>query len=133
MTAPPGLGEADVDPAPVQVTQGALDQAVLLQLADHPGQRALAQVHGFGQLLDPELVLRVLGQALQDLELADAQPVPLAEVPFQCRAHRGVGRRERAPRAHDLRMLVLPGHPGIGHADTGLLLTHGRSVAPTRQ
>ena len=125
MTVPPGIGEADVDAPPVQVAQGALDQAVLLQLRDHPGQRALAQVHGLGQLLDPELVLRVLGQALQDLELADAQPVPLAKVPFQCRGHRGVARRECAPRAHDLRGLARPGHAGIGHAHTGLLLTHG--------
>jgi hypothetical protein len=40
VTAPPGLGEADVDPAPVQVTQGALDQAVLRRRWRHTGPRS---------------------------------------------------------------------------------------------
>src|SRR5689334_11480213 len=102
VTAPPGLGEADVDAPPVQVAQRALHQAVLLEPADQPGQRALAQVHVLGQFLHPELVLLVLGQALQHLELGDAQPVPLAELPFQGRVHGGMPRGERAPGAHDL-------------------------------
>jgi MFS family permease len=36
---------------------------LLFEPSYHPGQRALAQVHGLGQLLDTELVLRVLREA----------------------------------------------------------------------
>jgi hypothetical protein len=44
MTAPPGAGAADVAAAPAGVAQRALDQAVLFQPADQPGQRAPSQV-----------------------------------------------------------------------------------------
>src|SRR5215813_14919916 len=103
VTAPPGLGEADVDAAPVQVAQGTLDQPVLFELADQPGQRALAEVHGLGQFLDAELVLLVLGQPLEYLELADPKSVPLAKLTVQGRNDRCVAGGERAPRDHDLR------------------------------
>src|SRR5580698_634321 len=46
-----GRGEGDVDGAPVLAAQTALDQPVFLQPVDQPGQRALAQVDRFGQLL----------------------------------------------------------------------------------
>ena len=37
------------------------------QPVDQPGQRALAQVDGFGQVLGAELPLLALGQPLEDL------------------------------------------------------------------
>lgn len=73
------FGDRDVDAAAVEVAEAAFDQAMLLQAADEPGQSALAQVHGVGQLLDAELVVRALGQAFQYLEVADAQAVTFAE------------------------------------------------------
>jgi MFS transporter len=97
MPAPPVLGEADVDAAAVVVAQRALDQAVLFEPADHPGQGALAQVHGLGQLLHPEQMPRILGETLQHLELGDPKAVPFAQIVFQGRAHRRVARCERAP------------------------------------
>ena len=116
MPSPAVLGEADVDTAAVVVAQRALDQAVLFKPADHPGQGALAQVHGLGQLLHPELVFGVLGEALQHLELGDPEAVPFAQVMFQGRAHRRVARHERAPLADQLR------YP-----------CHARSLAPHRR
>ncbi len=107
MTAPPGLGEADVDAAAVVVAQRALDQAVLFQPADQAGQRALAQVHRLGQFLDPELVPWVLGEPLQHLELGNPEPVPFAQVMFEGRGDRGVARHQRAPLADEFR------YPGL--------------------
>jgi hypothetical protein len=46
-----------------KVAQGPLHQAVLLEPADQPGQRALAQVHRLGEFLRPELVLLVRREA----------------------------------------------------------------------
>ena len=73
------VGEAHVDAPAVDVTHVPLHQAVLLEPADQAGQRALAQVHGIGQFLNAELVLLVLGKPLEHLELANAEPVPLAQ------------------------------------------------------
>ncbi len=56
---------------------------MLFQPPDQPGQRALAQVHGIGQFLGTELVLPALGQALEDLELADAKLVPPTKLVFE--------------------------------------------------
>ena len=60
----------------LHVALAALDQADAGQPVDKAGQGALAQVHGLGQFLGPELVVRALGQPVEDLELADAEPVP---------------------------------------------------------
>src|ERR1700749_2946784 len=88
--APALIGERDVDPAPVQVAQDALYQAVLLEPPDQPGQRALAQVHGAGQLLHAELVILALGQALQHLEVADPEAMAFAQLPVERAADDGM-------------------------------------------
>ena len=49
------LGQHHVDTAPIHVTAAPLDQAMPGQPVDQVGQRALAQVHGLGQVLGPEL------------------------------------------------------------------------------
>jgi hypothetical protein len=48
------LGEHHVNTAPIHVTAAPLDQAMPGQPVDQAGQRALAQVHGLGQVLGPE-------------------------------------------------------------------------------
>jgi hypothetical protein len=48
------LGEHHVDAAPVSLAPAPFDQAVPGQPVDQAGQRALAQVHGLGQVLGPE-------------------------------------------------------------------------------
>jgi len=45
------LGEDHVDAPPVLAAQGPLDQAVLFQPVDQPGQGALAEVDCVGQFL----------------------------------------------------------------------------------
>ena len=106
---------------------------MLLQTADKAGKRTLAEVDGIGQILDAELVLLVLGEAVKHLELADAEPVPLAKLPFECCADRRVTGGQRPPRADDLRRAVavrLIGACGVQHgARAGLLTAHGRSLA----
>jgi len=114
--APAVLGEADVDAAAVVIAQRAADQAVLLEAADHPGQGTLAQVHRLGQLLHPELMPGVLGEALQHLELGDPEAVPFAQVVFQRRTDRRMARHEVAPLPDQLRFPC-----------------HGRSLAPGRR
>ena len=44
------------------------------QPVDQAGQRALAQVHGLGQVLGAELAPLALGEPLQDLEVTDPSP-----------------------------------------------------------
>jgi hypothetical protein len=46
-----GLGQHHVDAAPVHVAAAPLDQAVPGQPVDQAGQRTLAEVNGFGQVL----------------------------------------------------------------------------------
>ena len=83
VTSQAGLGKDHVDAASVPVAQASLNKPVPFQPPDQPGQRALAQVHAIGQFLRPELVLPALGQALEDLELADAQLVPPTKLVFE--------------------------------------------------
>jgi hypothetical protein len=54
----PRLGQHHIDPAPVAFAAAPLDRAVPGQPVDQPGQRALAQVDGFGQVLTSSRVLR---------------------------------------------------------------------------
>ena len=72
VTPQAGFGKNHVDAASVPIAQTSLNKPVAFQPPDQPGQRALAQVHGIGQFLGTELVLPALGQALEDLKLADA-------------------------------------------------------------
>ena len=53
----------------------AHDEAVGLQAGDDARERALAQVHGLGQVLHAALVLLARREALEDLVLADTQAV----------------------------------------------------------
>ncbi len=73
--------EGHPHPAPVLRTHGPLDQAVLLQAADEPGQRALAEVDPVGDLLHPvgaaAVRRRALGQQVENLEVTRAQSVPV--------------------------------------------------------
>ncbi len=125
VTAAALAGDRDVDAAPVKVAEAALDQAVLLEPADQPRQRALAQVYGIGELLDPELVVRALGKALEHLEVADAQTMPLAKLPVQRARDDGMVCRECAPGCH-IRL-----HRGIHRrpARPWLCCAHTRRVA----
>jgi len=75
-----GLGQHYVDAAPVTFAAAPFDQAMPGQAIDQPGQSALAQVDGFGQVLGAELPLLALGQPLEDFEVAHAEPVPLGGV-----------------------------------------------------
>ncbi|CAK7283032.1 putative GH13_26 / GH13 / GH13_20 [Streptomyces misionensis JCM 4497] len=70
--------EGDPHPAAVLRAHRAFHQAVLLQTADQPGQRALAEMHPADQVLHPAvitLVGRLGGQDVQHLEVAGPQPV----------------------------------------------------------
>jgi hypothetical protein len=84
----PGLGQHHVDAAPVAFAAAPLNQAVPGQPVDQAGQRALAQVDGFGQVLGTEFTLLALGEPLEDLEVAHAEPVPLAKFALKRRARR---------------------------------------------
>ena len=99
------LGQHHVDAAPVHVAAAAFDQAVPGQPVHQAGQRALAQVHGLGEVLGAELAPVALGQPLEDLEVADPEPVPLAELALQRGAGGGVAGGHLPPGGHHL---VLP-------------------------
>ena len=73
-----GGGQGDEDAAAVVVAEAAFDQAAAGQAVDEAGQGALAEVDGVGQFLGAEFVVGALGQAVEDLELADAELVPSA-------------------------------------------------------
>ena len=92
MAALAGLGQHHVDAPPVNVAAAAFDQAVPGQPVNQAGQRALAQVHGVSQVLGAELASFALREPLQDLEVANPKPVPLAKFTFE----RGAGRRVAA-------------------------------------
>ena len=77
------LGQDHVDAAPVHVAAAPLHQAVPGQAVDQAGQRTLAQVNGLGEVLGTELAPVALGEPLQDLEVADSEPVALAELALQ--------------------------------------------------
>jgi hypothetical protein len=68
-------GDGYVDAAPVLVAQAALNQAMVGQPVDQPGQRTLAEMDDTSQFLGAELVRGVLGESLQDLELTDSEAV----------------------------------------------------------
>ena len=105
---------------------------MLLEPADEAGQRTLAQVDGVGQILHAELALVVLGEAVEHLELADAEPVPLAKLAFERCADSSMTRGQRPPRADDLRQAArigLADIPGMPHHG-GLLTAHGRILTP---
>jgi hypothetical protein len=106
-----GWGEGDVDAAPVLAAQTALDQPVFLQPVDQPGQRALAQVHRFGQLLGAEVTTAALGQPVENLELAHAEAVALAHLALERGAGRRVAGRDGPPGGHDR----LQGRLGLAH------------------
>jgi len=72
---PAGVGQAYKDAAAIVRTQRPRGQTIALQPADHSGERALAQVHGVGELLHAVRVVVGLGQSIQHLEVADAKLV----------------------------------------------------------
>jgi hypothetical protein len=75
-----------VNSAPVTLAATPFYQAMPGQAVDQPGQRALAQVDGIGQILGAEPALLALGEPLEDLEIAHAKPVPLTELALKRRA-----------------------------------------------
>jgi len=83
------VGDADVDPAPVLDAHAARDEAIVLEPGYDARERALTEVHGGADVLHPPLLLLVLRcQAVEDLELAHAEPVLL-----ECSLERAVGAR----------------------------------------
>lgn len=113
-----GRRERHVDAPPVGLAHRPLDQAGLLEPADQPGERALAQVHLLRELLHPQR-LGGLGQSLQDLEVAHAEPEPLAQLTVQGAGRRRVAGQQIAPLGDQDGRLgrVLYGHPRtLSHA-----------------
>ena len=106
------LGEHHVNAAPVHVTAAPFDQAVPGQPVNQARQRTLAQVHGFGQVLGAELAPFALGKSLQDLEVADAEPMPVAKLALEGGAGRRVAGRHLPPGGHDR----LQGRLGLAHS-----------------
>ena len=106
---------------------------MLLQPTDKAGKRALAEVDRIGQILDAELVSFVLGETVEHFELADAEPVPFAKLPFERCADSRMTGGQRPPRADNLRHALTVGlicaSPGVQDA-AGLLTAHGRSLTP---
>src|SRR5436190_11314238 len=92
-------GDACVDAAPVVRAHLALDQPVTLQARDDARQRTLAEMHVLGQLLHAVIGR---GEALQHLELADAEAVSLLEPAFERGGGTGVAILEVAPHVHEL-------------------------------
>jgi len=93
----PGVGEADVDAAPVLLAHRALDEPVVLEARDDAAQRALREVHLAGDLLDAPPLPRRRGQPVEDLELADPQAVLGLERVLERAGHSGVAVKEIAP------------------------------------
>ena len=104
-------GQDHVDAAPVSFAAAPLDQAVPGQPVDQAGQRALAQVNGFGQVLGTEFTLLALGEPLEDLEVAHAESVPLAKFALKRRARRRVAGRHLPPGRHHI--VLGPAHRRI--------------------
>jgi MarR family transcriptional regulator, lower aerobic nicotinate degradation pathway regulator len=57
LAAPPLRRQRDVDAPAVHVTRAPFHEGALHQAVDQPGQRALAQVHGLGQVLRAALAV----------------------------------------------------------------------------
>ncbi len=74
-------------------------QALFFEPADDPRQGALAEVNDVRQRLHPTLAVGLAGQFVEDLELADPEPV-LAERLLQRAGHPRVLFEERAPVAY---------------------------------
>jgi hypothetical protein len=74
-----GVGELDVDAAPVVLAVAALDQPALLQAGDRAGQGALAQVHRRGEILHAALVTVSGGETVERLEVAHGEAVRLLQ------------------------------------------------------
>jgi len=107
---------------------------MLLEPADEAGQRTLAQVDGVGQILHAELALVVLGEAVEHLELADAEPVPLAKLAFERCADSSMTRGQRPPRANDLRQAARIGLADIpGLKQVGLLAGVAAAMDPCQR
>jgi hypothetical protein len=77
MPAPPFVGQHDEDAPAIHVAGASLHQAVPGKAVDQARQRALAQVDGIGQVLGARFALGDLRQPVEDLEVADAESVPL--------------------------------------------------------
>jgi hypothetical protein len=112
-----------VDPAPVVGAHLALDQAVLLQTGDHARQRALREVDVVGQLLDAgRLTALGAGQAIEHLELADAEAVTGLELALERGRHPGVALEQVTPVADQLGVLAGGSHAPNGTRSCGHIL-----------
>jgi predicted MFS family arabinose efflux permease len=102
------LGQHHVDSPPVHVAAAPFDQAVPGQPVDQAGQRALAEVHGLGQVLGAELAPLALGEPLTEISWRWTLlvPAPVAVVVLAA-AIRLIPRGERTARGD--RRFDLPG------------------------
>lgn len=104
-----GVGEADVDAAPILRTQRPGNETVALQSADNPGKRALRQMHGVGQFLHPMTVVFRLGEPVEHLEIAHPEPVGV-QLPLERAEHRRMLRGKIAPLGNQVLVSCGYGH-----------------------
>src|SRR3712207_4313717 len=103
LVAGPALGrDAGVDAAAVRLAHLAVDEPVRLEPADEPRQRALAEVDALGHLLHAAVVLAVLGEPLEDLELAHPEAVLRLELALQRAGHARVTAQRLRPGVREL-------------------------------
>jgi hypothetical protein len=92
----PVLGELREYAAAILLAHRADDKPLILEPADDARQRALTEVDDVGERLHTALGLGLAGKFVENLELADAEPV-LPQRPFQRAGHSCVLLEQRAP------------------------------------
>jgi hypothetical protein len=90
------LGELGEYAAAILLAHRAGHEALILEPTDDARQRALTEVHDIGERLHTALGLGLAGKFVENLELADAEPV-LPQRPFQRAGHPRVLLEQRAP------------------------------------
>jgi hypothetical protein len=86
MSLPPRIGDAGVDAAAVVVADVPADVPVVLESLDEAGERALAQMDLLGELLDPAMSLRSVGETAKDLVFGEGEAMLSLETVFECLA-----------------------------------------------
>ena len=97
------------DAASILLAHGAGDEPLVFQPAHDAGERTLAQVHDIGERLHAALEVRLAGELVEHLELADPEVV-LPQGPFQRAGHPGVLLEQGVP--------VIESGIGNGHDGT---------------
>lgn len=97
MSLSPRVGEAGEDPAAVVLADRAAHQAVGLQPRNDAAQGALREMHRAGQIVDPAALLALGDEAVEDLELAQAEAVAVLELALQGSADTRVTVQQTVP------------------------------------